>query len=319
MMDDRMDETIGGAAADYHRPPEPPREAMWEAIARARQGGGVPSAPVPATTPVAPAASVVLPFRRRAARFALPLGIAALLALAFGLGRVSVDQSGPANPAVAGREAPTVRAGEPALGTDEPPQLASGDSAAAEQTPAAAPAAASAEDRPGAGAPSPAAPMRESATPRQLQLAAGSDRAGGLEGPARGAPDRAPGAGADAGAAALAIAARQHLAQTEAFLSLFRASISAGQQIEPVVPATARHLLASNRLLIDSPAAEDPAVRRLLSDVELVLAQIAQLPADDADSTDQRLITDGIEQRDLLLRMRIAAEETPGLPNTGVL
>jgi len=85
------------------------------------------------------------------------------------------------------------------------------------------------------------------------------------------------------------------------------------------VPATARSLLASNRLLIDSRASEDLAMRRLLSDVELVLAQITQMPADSADSTDERLITDGIEQRDLLLRIRTAAGDARGVPNHGVL
>ena len=42
----------------------------------------------------------------------------------------------------------------------------------------------------------------------------------------------------------------------------------------------ARSLLGTNRLLLDSPVATDPRMRQLLEDLELVLAQIAQLSAE---------------------------------------
>lgn len=72
------------------------------------------------------------------------------------------------------------------------------------------------------------------------------------------------------------LATLDHLAQSEAFLTLFRASLRAGTR-ERLAPATARQLLATNRLLLDSPAADDRKTRVLLEDLELVLAEIAQL------------------------------------------
>lgn len=275
MMDDRMDRTIDEAAAEYHRPPEAPREEMWRRIEAARRE-------------TAGDRARVLPFRRRVWRVGVPVGIAALLALAFGLGRVSVDEPGiPAAP-IAVERADSV---PPALTEAEAP----GDVPAVLEL---------------ATEPPSRAPSAERSGPSTRQVASEPPAPASVS-PAD--PDAAPPSDA------LALAAREHLAQAESFLVLFRASINAGQRVEPVVPATARYLLASNRLLIDSPAASDPGMRRLLSDVELVLAQIAQMPADEADSTDERLITDGIEQRDLLIRIRTAAGNARGMPNQGVI
>ena len=112
------------------------------------------------------------------------------------------------------------------------------------------------------------------------------------------------------------LAAEEHLAQSEAFLTLFRASLQrAGDH--RLASATARQLLAGNRLLLDSPAARDEATRRLLEDLELVLAEIAQLspgsPAQDLD-----LIKDGIERGDVLSRLRQAVPAGT-VPNHGAL
>lgn len=300
MMDDQMDRTIDAAAGEYHRPPSAPREEMWRSIEAARRLGGS-AAGVAAADVVQNGDPKVLPFRRRAARFAVPIGIAALLALAFGLGRVSVDEV-PSTPVVAteqprgsdlpgaGHDTTSPAGGAGAAQPDDAPVMAPESlELAADQPPrrrADEPLASAASDQP---------PSRPAAQPLRSQP-----------------PSSAP-------SDALTLAAREHLAQAEAFLVLFRASVNSGERVEPIVPATARSLLASNRLLIDSRASNDLAMRRLLSDVELVLAQIAQMPADSADSTDERLITDGIEQRDLLLRIRTAAGDARGVPNHGVL
>jgi hypothetical protein len=99
------------------------------------------------------------------------------------------------------------------------------------------------------------------------------------------------------------VATAEHLGQAEAFLTLFRASVRQGHQ-EQLASATARQLLATNRLLLDSPAAVDPKLRLLLQDLELVLAQIAQLePAH--RNEDLRLITNGLEDG-MLIRLRAA-------------
>lgn len=113
---------------------------------------------------------------------------------------------------------------------------------------------------------------------------------------------------------ALEIAAAQHLSQSEAYLTLFRASVRS-DDVDSLPVAAARQLLATNRLLLDSPVA-DARLRPLLLDLELVLAEITQLGTTTRPD-DVKLITDGLDHGDVMMRLRIA----PGrrsLPN-GVL
>ncbi len=127
---------------------------------------------------------------------------------------------------------------------------------------------------------------------------------------------------ANAGAAprvnptAYRLAAEEHLAQSEAFLTLFRTSLDRPGD-HRLASATARQLLAGNRLLLDSPAARDQATRRLLEDLELVLAEIAQL-SPGSPAQDLELIRDGIERGDVLSRLRQAVPTGTG-PNHGAL
>jgi hypothetical protein len=94
----------------------------------------------------------------------------------------------------------------------------------------------------------------------------------------------------------------EHLGQSEAFLTLFRTSLRTGGQ-ERLASATARQLLATNRLLLDSPAATDRKTRVLLEDLELVLAEIAQLAAD-AQPDDRTLIREAMDRGGMLSRLR---------------
>jgi len=94
--------------------------------------------------------------------------------------------------------------------------------------------------------------------------------------------------------AAYQVATAEHLSQSEAFLTLFRASVRQGGN-EQLASATARQLLATNRLLLDSPAANDGKTRLLLQDLELVLAEIAQL-SPQPRSRDLDLIREGLER-----------------------
>lgn len=113
---------------------------------------------------------------------------------------------------------------------------------------------------------------------------------------------------------ALEIAAAQHLSQSEAYLTLFRASVRSND-VDSLPVAAARELLATNRLLLDSPVA-DARLRPLLLDLELVLAEITQLGTTKRPD-DVKLITDGLDRGDVMMRLRVA----PGrrsLPN-GVL
>jgi len=210
MDDDPLDEPLRAAAREYHRPPDPPREAMWREIERARR---LDRARRPAP--------------RRWLPWAAGAAAAAVLALGIGIGRLS--QRGPQPPV--------------AVGADW------------------------------------------SASPRVNQTA-------------------------------YRLATVEHLGQSEAFLTLFRTSVRSGSQ-ERLASATARELLATNRLLLDSPAAQDRRMRLLLQDLELVLAEIAQLTPD-APSGDRELIREGIERGGVLTRLRTVVP--PGAtPTRGAL
>jgi hypothetical protein len=100
------------------------------------------------------------------------------------------------------------------------------------------------------------------------------------------------------------LAATEHLSQSESFLTLFRASVRRGGN-EQLASTTARQLLATNRLLLDSPAATDNRTRLLLQDLELVLAQIAQLSGRPS-SPDLDLITNGLDESGVMSRLRTA-------------
>lgn len=197
MDDDPLDEPLGAAAREYHRPPDPPREAMWREIEHARR---LDRARRPAP--------------RRWIPWAAAAAAAAVLAVGIGIGRLS--QGGP------------------------------------EPTPVAA-----ASDW--------------SASPRVNETA-------------------------------YRLATVEHLGQSEAFLTLFRTSVRNGSQ-ERLASATARELLATNRLLLDSPAGQDRRMRLLLQDLELVLAEIAQLTPE-ATAGDRELIREGIERGGVLSRLR---------------
>lgn len=71
----------------------------------------------------------------------------------------------------------------------------------------------------------------------------------------------------------------------------------------------ARDLLATTRLLLDSPDVRDPHLRDLLDDLELVLVQIVELPRR-AGGPDVYLIGQALDQRDVLPRLRVMLAET---------
>jgi hypothetical protein len=117
-------------------------------------------------------------------------------------------------------------------------------------------------------------------------------------------PAALPAAAPRISATAYRLTTTEHLSQSEAFLTLFRTSVR-GRGDERLASATARQLLATNRLLLDSPAANDGRTRLLLQDLELVLAEIAQL-SPQPRSRDLQLITEGLEQGGVLSRLRTA-------------
>jgi hypothetical protein len=122
--------------------------------------------------------------------------------------------------------------------------------------------------------------------------------------------------GPSANATTYRLAAQEHLGQSEAFLTLFRTSVQQ-QPDYRLASASARQLLATNRLLLDSPAAIEPATRLLLEDLELVLAEIAQLSRQ-SRAQDLQLIRDGLEQGNVMPRLRTAVPAGTA-PTQGVL
>ena len=218
-MDDRFDDLLRDAARDYNDPPETPRDAMWERIV-AERGERAEKAEGAET-----GEAKVLPFRsvRWVRPFRVAAGIAAVLALGLGLGRLSAPPAaapGPAQPVATAQ--PTTRANH----------------------------------------------------------------------------------------AAYEVATTEYLSQSEAFLTLFRASLHQRTGNQQLAAATARQLLATNRLLLDSPAAEDSKTKLLLQDLELVLAQIAQL-SPESRTRDLDLITEGLERAAVMTRLRTAVPSGP--------
>ena len=106
-------------------------------------------------------------------------------------------------------------------------------------------------------------------------------------------------------------AAADHMGRAEVLLTSFQAESQQGT-VDPRIGAWAGDLLSTTRLLLDSPSARDPKTRRLLSDLEVVLAQIAQLKAQQAPSHDDlQLIDHAVNARDMLTRLRNATPSGP--------
>jgi hypothetical protein len=77
---------------------------------------------------------------------------------------------------------------------------------------------------------------------------------------------------------------------------------------DPQFANRATDLLARTRLLMDSPAANEPAMRDLLEDLELVLAQVVRLRSN-ASRTELDIINRALEQRDVIPRLRTAVAD----------
>jgi hypothetical protein len=105
------------------------------------------------------------------------------------------------------------------------------------------------------------------------------------------------------------VAATQYLSRTETFLTGFRADLRAGR-VDTRFTGQARDLLTTTRLLLDSPAADDPRMRALLEELELVLAQISQLEAG-RDRRNADLITQDMDQSSVLPKLRSAIPAGP--------
>ena len=109
-------------------------------------------------------------------------------------------------------------------------------------------------------------------------------------------------------------AAQQTLGQAEVLLTQYRADARSGTAAAS--PAEARKLLVATRLLLDSPSLSDPRLRGLLEDLELVLAQIAE---GSDQKEDRAVITEGLDRRDVLPRLRAATPVVTGIQLPGAI
>jgi hypothetical protein len=100
--------------------------------------------------------------------------------------------------------------------------------------------------------------------------------------------------------------ASQFLGQTAALLISLPSETRNGRPDQKFA-TRAGELLTRTRLLMDSPAANDPAMRGLLEDLELVLAQVVRLEG--GNRTDLDLINRALEQRDVIPRLRTAVAD----------
>jgi hypothetical protein len=99
----------------------------------------------------------------------------------------------------------------------------------------------------------------------------------------------------------------RYLGQTAALLVALPSEIKSGGTSAQFA-SRAGDLLTRTRLLMDSPAANDPAMRGLLDDLELVLMQVVRLQ-NSGNRTDLDLINRALEQRDVIPRLRTAAAD----------
>jgi hypothetical protein len=100
-------------------------------------------------------------------------------------------------------------------------------------------------------------------------------------------------------------ATTEYLGETAALLAALPRNDAAGNS-DARFALQAGELLTTTRLLLDSPSAQDPRLQSLLEDLELVLAQIARLPAR-RGGEELDLIREALEQRDVVPRLRLAA------------
>lgn len=270
MSDEQFEEFLKREAQAYNPPPAAvPRDAMWETIRAQRAAGARPATG-------APRVGGVMPIRKDkpTLKYASWIGMAATLLLGIGIGRYALQRDAAVS------------------------ELASQiESAMTGQQQPTSPFPDSMPDGPVGTAPAPdgslvtlaAAPSAPSARDRQ--------RRSGSVAPRGGVGETEPNA-------AMQIVSRDHLSRAEALVSVVAAS-PADAAMDSLTGRWARDMLTNTRLLLDSPAGDDPVRRRLLEDLETVLVQLLQRTGGAVD--ERALIDRTLERTQLLSRLRTGA------------
>lgn len=272
MSDEKFEEFLQREAPSYNTPPsgDAPRDEMWQVIAAARAGRRTGGAAAD-TTPTATRST--RPMRWRIVPW---IGMAATLLLGVGIGRFALDRPNATSVTQMGTNGQSVGAQLPTPATSLP----------ATGLPEVAP--------PGTARPANAAAIPLDVSPRRVVTSAAP--------PVRFA-SLPPGGTLDP-STPMQVASREHLVRAEALISLVSAS-AADLAIDSLTSRWARDMLSGTRLLLDSPASEDPLRRQLLEDLETVLVQLVQRSGAPAD--ERALLDRSLQRTQLLTRLRTNA------------
>lgn len=105
-------------------------------------------------------------------------------------------------------------------------------------------------------------------------------------------------------------AATEHLRGTEALLTMVRSDARSGE-MDPRVRLLAEGMLTQTRLFLDASEGSDTELRRLMEDLELVLAQIVAVTEDGSRARSELdLALRGAEGRDVIERIRTLSGPT---------
>jgi hypothetical protein len=107
------------------------------------------------------------------------------------------------------------------------------------------------------------------------------------------------------------LAAERYLGRAEILLTRYRNN-EHEQNGEDGFQTWAGQLLLETRLLLDSPAGDDPDTHRLLEDLELVLARMTRLGP--GENGDRRILDESLDNGTLIMRLR-TRKPAAKLPN----
>lgn len=292
MSDEKFEEFLQREAAAYNEPPAmAPRDEMWASIteARAARRSSV-TAPMMVVTPVHGDRS-----RRPMLRYAPWIGMAATLLLGVGIGRFLLQRDAVTSGATGPLVAATSSAVSPLVSPLDSPAVSGANDSSA-------PGAQRAGDRQG--------PVDAVPSPRQLPAASSPTRVASnmtnrnsgvvpmaTNGDANGAAPQTP----------YGVVSQRHLASAEALISVVT-SAPRDAMLDSLTSKWAREMLSNTRLLLDSPAGDEPLRRRLLEDLETLLVQLVQRSGGAVDERD--LIDRTLQRTQLLTRLRTNATGT---------
>jgi hypothetical protein len=274
MSDEQFEDFLKRNAGDYNTPPaQVPRDEMWSVIAEARAakrvvpGGGAAAA----DTTGGRADIVSLDVRRPLRGYAPWIGMAATLLIGIGIGRYVVTTQAPA----------TLAQGDSAGVTPATVVTSVADTATDSSHTLDAPSQPDGSDA-----------LRGAAAPVSRLVA---------NAPTRRLPAATPAA---PNTTAFTLASREHLQRAEALVSVVAAT-PVDATMDSLTGKWAREMLVNTRLLLDSPAGDDPLRRRLLEDLETVLVQLIQRSG--VAEEDREILDRTLERTQLLTRLRTGA------------